>query len=218
MLRSGALASRDMAVAPRFHAGPAGAHAQHQSSRPHAPASLRARQNGNRGSRSRRLCFSRHHRSFARTKSRSTFIRFVSPRASCGATRPRRATRFTSIFGTTTLSQPDPACPICRAIRRPVFAEPWQAQAFALAVKLSEQGYFTWKEWSAALADELKTEPTPRILRALVGGFGTPGDGQGIDGPSGAAGAQGRLGGRLPAHAARKAGGTGRKFTYESEA
>jgi nitrile hydratase accessory protein len=37
-----------------------------------------------------------------------------------------------------------------------VFAEPWQAQAFALAVKLSEQGYFTWKEWSAALADELK--------------------------------------------------------------
>jgi nitrile hydratase accessory protein len=39
----------------------------------------------------------------------------------------------------------------------PVFAEPWQAQAFALAVNLSEQGYFTWKEWSAALADELRT-------------------------------------------------------------
>jgi nitrile hydratase accessory protein len=38
----------------------------------------------------------------------------------------------------------------------PVFAEPWQAQAFALAVKLSEQGYFTWNEWSAALAEELK--------------------------------------------------------------
>ena len=38
----------------------------------------------------------------------------------------------------------------------PVFAEPWQAQAFALAVKLSEQGYFTWKEWAAALTDELK--------------------------------------------------------------
>jgi nitrile hydratase accessory protein len=37
-----------------------------------------------------------------------------------------------------------------------VFAEPWQAQAFALAVKLSEQGYFTWSEWSAALAEELK--------------------------------------------------------------
>ena len=38
----------------------------------------------------------------------------------------------------------------------PVFAEPWQAQAFALAVKLSEHGHFTWKEWAAALAEELK--------------------------------------------------------------
>jgi nitrile hydratase accessory protein len=38
----------------------------------------------------------------------------------------------------------------------PVFAEPWQAQAFALAVKLSEQGHFTWKEWAAALAEELQ--------------------------------------------------------------
>jgi len=37
-----------------------------------------------------------------------------------------------------------------------VFAEPWQAQAFALAVRLSEEGYFTWKEWAAALAEELK--------------------------------------------------------------
>ena len=39
----------------------------------------------------------------------------------------------------------------------PVFAEPWEAQAFALAVRLSLQGYFTWKEWAAALADEIKT-------------------------------------------------------------
>ena len=38
----------------------------------------------------------------------------------------------------------------------PVFAEPWQAQAFAMAVKLSEQGHFTWKEWAATLAEELK--------------------------------------------------------------
>jgi nitrile hydratase accessory protein len=38
----------------------------------------------------------------------------------------------------------------------PVFAEPWQAQAFALAVRLSEQGYFSWKEWAATLAEELK--------------------------------------------------------------
>jgi nitrile hydratase accessory protein len=39
----------------------------------------------------------------------------------------------------------------------PVFAEPWQAQAFALTVKLSEQGHFTWKEWAAGLAHELQT-------------------------------------------------------------
>jgi nitrile hydratase accessory protein len=38
-----------------------------------------------------------------------------------------------------------------------VFAEPWQAQAFALAVKLSEQRLFTLKEWAAALANELNT-------------------------------------------------------------
>jgi len=38
----------------------------------------------------------------------------------------------------------------------PVFAEPWQAQAFGLAVKLSEEGHFTWKEWAATLANELK--------------------------------------------------------------
>jgi nitrile hydratase accessory protein len=40
----------------------------------------------------------------------------------------------------------------------PLFAEPWQAQAFALAVKLSEHGHFTWNEWAAALAQELKAD------------------------------------------------------------
>ncbi len=38
----------------------------------------------------------------------------------------------------------------------PVFAEPWQAQAFALAVRLSAEGHFTWKEWASALAAELQ--------------------------------------------------------------
>jgi nitrile hydratase accessory protein len=38
----------------------------------------------------------------------------------------------------------------------PVFAEPWEAQAFAMVVRLSERGHFTWKEWAATLADELK--------------------------------------------------------------
>lgn len=38
----------------------------------------------------------------------------------------------------------------------PVFAEPWQAQALAIAVRLSEEGHFTWKEWTEALAAELR--------------------------------------------------------------
>ena len=37
----------------------------------------------------------------------------------------------------------------------PVFREAWQAQAFALAVRLSAQGHFTWTEWAAALAAEI---------------------------------------------------------------
>ena len=46
--------------------------------------------------------------------------------------------------------------PLPRDHEGPVFSAPWQAQAFALAVKLSDQGHFTWKEWAAALADELR--------------------------------------------------------------
>ena len=38
----------------------------------------------------------------------------------------------------------------------PVFREPWEAQAFAMALSLHERGVFTWKEWAAALADEIK--------------------------------------------------------------
>jgi nitrile hydratase accessory protein len=38
----------------------------------------------------------------------------------------------------------------------PVFAEPWQAQAFAIAVQLSEAGYFTWTEWAETLGVELR--------------------------------------------------------------
>ena len=33
----------------------------------------------------------------------------------------------------------------------PVFREPWQVQAFALVVKLHEQGLFTWTEWAERL-------------------------------------------------------------------
>ena len=38
----------------------------------------------------------------------------------------------------------------------PVFREPWEAQAFALALALHQRGLFTWAEWAATLADEIK--------------------------------------------------------------
>jgi len=38
----------------------------------------------------------------------------------------------------------------------PVFREPWEAQAFAMAVRLHEAGHFTWTEWAAALADQIQ--------------------------------------------------------------
>ena len=41
----------------------------------------------------------------------------------------------------------------------PVFAEPWQAQAFAMALKLHEAGAFSWPEWAQALSIELAGDP-----------------------------------------------------------
>jgi nitrile hydratase accessory protein len=38
----------------------------------------------------------------------------------------------------------------------PVFGEPWQAQAFAMAVSLQERGLFTWSEWAQILGAEIK--------------------------------------------------------------
>jgi nitrile hydratase accessory protein len=38
----------------------------------------------------------------------------------------------------------------------PVFREPWEAQAFAMTLTLHARGLFSWTEWAAALADEIK--------------------------------------------------------------
>jgi len=37
----------------------------------------------------------------------------------------------------------------------PVFAEPWEAEAFALTLRLHEQGHFTWDEWATTLSEEI---------------------------------------------------------------
>jgi nitrile hydratase accessory protein len=38
----------------------------------------------------------------------------------------------------------------------PVFREPWEAEAFAMALSLNERGLFTWSEWAATLGEEIK--------------------------------------------------------------
>ena len=38
----------------------------------------------------------------------------------------------------------------------PVFREPWEAQAFAMALALHGRGLFAWTEWAQMLAKEIK--------------------------------------------------------------
>ena len=45
---------------------------------------------------------------------------------------------------------------IPRDTEGPVFREPWEAQAFALALALQERGLFTWGEWAAVLGEEIR--------------------------------------------------------------
>jgi hypothetical protein len=43
------------------------------------------------------------------------------------------------------------AAGIPRNAEGPVFREPWEAQAFALALSLHERGVFSWSEWATVL-------------------------------------------------------------------
>ena len=47
------------------------------------------------------------------------------------------------------------------------FSEPWEAQAFAIVITLSDSGYFTWKEWAKTLSET--------ILRAEANGGASDG-------------------------------------------
>ena len=51
----------------------------------------------------------------------------------------------------------------------PVFREPWEAQAFAMALTLHQAGCFTWREWAERLGSEI----------AAVGACGEPDPGDG---------------------------------------
>ncbi len=41
----------------------------------------------------------------------------------------------------------------------PVFDEPWQAQAFAMAVVLNEQRVFEWTDWAQTLGANIASDP-----------------------------------------------------------
>src|SRR5260221_5521701 len=89
-------------------------------------------------------CFRTRMRIFS-ANSHSTCTRYVSRHGSCGASRRRRAISYTLTCGRATLSasdlakfelhsDPEPLASLPSLPRDgtgPVFAEPWQAQAFA---------------------------------------------------------------------------------------
>ena len=43
----------------------------------------------------------------------------------------------------------------------PVFAAPWEAHAFALVVRLFEQGHYSWSEWVKYLSAEIAAAKHP---------------------------------------------------------
>jgi nitrile hydratase accessory protein len=45
----------------------------------------------------------------------------------------------------------------------PVFREPWEARAFAMALALHEAGVFTWKEWARRSAPRSSARRPPAI-------------------------------------------------------
>src|ERR1700709_341124 len=96
-----------------------------------------------------RMC-SRTRTRDLRARTHKPSIPCDSPRASCGEATPTRLMRCTWIYGTTILIQLEKLA-ILHSLPRdregPVFAEPWQAQAFALTVQLSHAGCFSWCEW-----------------------------------------------------------------------
>lgn len=51
--------------------------------------------------------------------------------------------------------------PICRPNDPGPFAEPWEAQVFALVVSLQERGLFTGEEWASALGRSIRPDGGP---------------------------------------------------------
>src|SRR3984957_8506412 len=100
---------------------------------------------------------------------RSGSIRFASITANCGVRTPIRPSRSRSMRSSPISTPPDMTIDPAAARRAreavpgipfdaegPVFREPWEAQAFAMALALHARGLFTWPQWAAMLAAEIK--------------------------------------------------------------
>ena len=66
------------------------------------------------------------------------------------------------ICGSRTLNRPDADSSdqpgVASDLDGPTFHEPWQAQAFALVVRLAESGAFSWREWTEMLSGEIASD------------------------------------------------------------
>src|SRR3954468_747722 len=99
-----------------------------------------------------------------RARTRNGSIPCASRGPSSGARRRIRTSSSRSMPGRATLSLPEDLAAVAAAVApiprgedgAPVFAAPWEAQAFAMTLALHERGVFTWTEWGAALAAEIK--------------------------------------------------------------
>jgi nitrile hydratase accessory protein len=74
-----------------------------------------------------------------------------------------RISSSASMRGRAILNRPDDVfaaaaavAPIPICADGPVFSAPWEAQAFAMTLRLHEGGVFTWSEWADALASAIR--------------------------------------------------------------
>ena len=196
------------------------AHEKHPSADPHAPAALRARPRRRGRSDARLSRLPGHRPRSVRARTRNGFTPYCSTAANCGARTPIRRSKCRSrpssriwrrheyrcVFACDTTSEQT-------AQRRgPVFREPWEAQAFALALTLQQRGVFSWSEWAATLGEEIKqgasrgrSRHRRNLLSALAGRAGTPDRRQRARRPADAGAHARSLAPRQRAHPARHA-------------
>src|SRR4051812_38109789 len=139
---------------------------EHSSGDPHPPAALRARQCRRRRAQPWLPRISGLGGDGARRESAMALHGGIRGPRSLGRGRRSdlesldrcvRAVSGPGVMSSTAAAAATAAIPsIPRDDDGPVFRAPWEAHAFAMALTLHERGVFTWPEWAAALASEIK--------------------------------------------------------------